>query len=354
MEAFLHAHLSRRQNANDITLGAHDPSEPRLYERPSAKHSRPEQEGISPRQISARNGRSSARQLLSPDKVRPMSRQARSGRRESTRQDGRTSGSAARSALRQDDLRELFARWQQDRDHAARDKLVDRFLPLARSLARRYTGAHEPFEDLLQVASYGLLKALDRFDADRGTAFSSFAVPTIVGELKRYFRDLGWSAHVPRGAQELALKVQRAQEKLTTKTGRSPTVDELAQYLEVSIEDVLEGLEATAAHHASSLDAPHDDGDGESGTLADTLGQQDASFQLVEDATTVAAALQTLSERQRRVLQLRFFEDRTQTEIAKQIGVSQMQISRIQRRAITTLKELTLPETPVANDPTPA
>ena len=221
-------------------------------------------------------------------------------------------------------------------------------MPLARKLARRYTGAHEPFEDLLQVASYGLLKALDRFDVDRGAAFSSFAVPTIVGELKRYFRDLGWAAHVPRGAQELALKAQRAQDKLTTKTGRSPTVAELAQYLELSTEDVLEGLEAAAAHHSSSLDAPYDDGDGESGTLADTLGQDDAGLQLVEHAATVAAAMQTLSERERQVVHLRFFEDRTQSEIAEQIGVSQMQISRILRGAIARLSELTLSETPVA------
>jgi RNA polymerase sigma-B factor len=227
-------------------------------------------------------------------------------------------------------------------------------LPLARKLARRYSGAHEPFEDLMQVASYGLLKALDRFDLDRGTAFSSFAVPTIVGELKRYFRDLGWSAHVPRGAQELALKVHSAQERLTTQTGRSPSVAELAQYLELSIEDVLEGLEAAAAEHSSSLDAPHDDGNGESGTLADTFGQPDARLQLVEDATTVAAAMQTLSERERQVLHLRFFEDRTQSEIAKQIGVSQMQISRILRRAIATLTERTLAESAIARDEAPA
>jgi RNA polymerase sigma-B factor len=266
------------------------------------------------------------------------------------RQLTRAFGSRTRSALGSAEQRELFARWQQDRDQAARDELVERFLPLARKLARRYTVAHEPFEDLLQVASYGLLKALDRFDVGRGNAFSSFAVPTIVGELKRYFRDLGWSVHVPRGAQELALKVQRAQEKLTTHTGRSPTVGELAQYLELSIEDVLEGLEAAAAHHSSSLDAPRDDGDGEPVTLVDTFGQDDAGLQLVEDATTVAAAMQTLSERERRVLHLRFFEDRTQSEIAEQIGVSQMQISRILRGAIARLSELTLSETPVAGD----
>ena len=282
-----------------------------------------------------------------------MSRQAPSGLRESARQRSRPSGSAARSALRRVDSPQLFVRWQQDRDHAAREELVDRFLPLARKLARRYTGAHEPFEDLMQVASYGLLKALDRFDADRGTAFSSFAVPTIVGELKRYFRDLGWSAHVPREAQELALNVQRAQEKLATKTGRSPTVAALAQYLELSVEDVLEGLEAAQAHHSSSLDTPHDDSDGEPGTLVDTFGQQDAGFQLVEDLTTVATALQTLSERDRHVLHLRFVQDRTQREIAEQIGLSQMQISRILRRAIATLSELTQPET-AANDEAPA
>jgi RNA polymerase sigma-B factor len=279
-----------------------------------------------------------------------MSRQEPSGLRSFTRQRGRAPGSAARTALRGDESRQLFARWQHDRDQAARDELVDRFLPLARKLARRYTGANEPFDDLFQVASYGLLKALDRFDPDRGTAFSSFAVPTIVGELKRYFRDLGWSAHVPRGAQELALKVQRAHEQLTTKTGRSPTVVELAQFLELSTEDALEGLEAAAAHHSSSLDVPRDDGDGESGTMADTLGREDTGFRLVEDATSVLTAMQMLSERERQVLQLRFFGDRTQIEIAKEIGVSQMQISRILRRAIATLNELTLP---VAEDQAP-
>src|SRR5690348_4086467 len=121
---------------------------------------------------------------------------------------------------------ELFRRWQVDGDQRAREQLVERFLPLARKLARRYSGAHEPFDDLLQVASLGLVKAIDRFDTSRGTAFSSFAVPTILGELKRYFRDLGWSVHVPRGAQERALKVQEAQERLTTRTGRPPTVDD--------------------------------------------------------------------------------------------------------------------------------
>src|ERR1700729_1451348 len=159
-------------------------------------------------------------------------------------------------AIARTDSAELFTRWQQHGDRSARDELVTRFLPLARKLARRYAGAREPFEDLLQVASLGLVKAVDRFDADRGTAFSSFAVPTILGELKRYFRDLGWAVHVPRGAQELAMKVEEAQHRLNSKTGRSPTVQQLAEYLELSIEDVLEALETSRAHHASSLDAP--------------------------------------------------------------------------------------------------
>jgi RNA polymerase sigma-B factor len=147
---------------------------------------------------------------------------------------------------------ELFVRWQEHGERSARDELVRRFLPLARKLARRYNGAREPFDDLLQVASLGLVKAVDRYDLERGTAFSSFAVPTILGELKRYFRDLGWAVHVPRGAQELAIKVEEAQQRLTTRTGRVPTVTELAQFLEIQIEDVLDALETARAHHAKA------------------------------------------------------------------------------------------------------
>src|SRR5690348_7613202 len=154
------------------------------------------------------------------------------------------------------DAAQLFARWQDQGDQLAREELVQRFLPLARKLARRYSGAREPFDDLLQVASLGLVKAIDRFDSTRGTAFSSFAVPTILGELKRYFRDLGWAVHVPRGAQELALKVQAAEQAISPRLGRTPTADELALYMEVSVEQVIDGLEAAAAHHATSLEEP--------------------------------------------------------------------------------------------------
>ncbi len=235
----------------------------------------------------------------------------------------------------------LFARWQQHRDQRAREELVARFLPLARKLARRYSGAHEPFDDLLQVASLGLVKAIDRYDTSRGTAFSSFAVPTILGELKRYFRDLGWSVHVPRGAQELALKVEDGRQQLMTRTGRPPSVQELALYLELSVEHVLEALETVGAHHTASLDSPREDGDEESGTLADAFGQIDERFELVDAKVTISDAARHLGARERRVLLLRFVEDLTQSQIAEMIGVSQMQVSRILRRALDQLRELT-------------
>ncbi len=244
-------------------------------------------------------------------------------------------------AIARTDSAELFVRWQQRGDRSARDELVTRFLPLARKLARRYAGAREPFEDLLQVASLGLVKAVDRFDAERGTAFSSFAVPTILGELKRYFRDLGWSVHVPRGAQEMALKVEEAQQQLTTKTGRPPSVPELAQYLEMSVEDVLDALETAGAHHSTSLDAPREDGEGDSGSLADAFGQEDERYELVDASVTIAASAHQLTARERHVLALRFVQDMTQTQIADEIGVSQMQVSRILRRALARLREVT-------------
>jgi RNA polymerase sigma-B factor len=236
---------------------------------------------------------------------------------------------------------ELFVRWQEAGDQRAREELVERFLPLARTLARRYAGAREPFDDLLQVASLGLVKAINRFDVNRGAAFSSFAVPTILGELKRYFRDLGWSVHVPRGAQERALQVQEAQERLSTRTGRPPTVGELAEYLEFDVEDVLDALETSAAHHSTSLDAPREDRDDESGSLVDQLGDEDQRYELVEETAAISVAARELSARERRVLALRFVSDMTQTQIAREIGVSQMQVSRILRRALRRLRELT-------------
>jgi RNA polymerase sigma-B factor len=241
------------------------------------------------------------------------------------------------------DVEELFVRWQTQRDRGALDELVERYLPLARKLARRYAG-REPYDDLVQVASVGLLKALERFDPQRGNAFSSFAVPTILGELKRYFRDTGWFAHVPRGAQELALKVEEAKAQLSAKTGRSPTVQELAQHLAVNVDEVVEALEAASAHHAASLDSPVRNMEGEKETLADTVGAEDQRFENVDALATIGAAADELPETDRLALHLYYLEDWTQSQIAEEIGVSQMQTSRILRRALDRVRELTEPD----------
>jgi RNA polymerase sigma-B factor len=240
-----------------------------------------------------------------------------------------------------DDPTSLFERWQQEGDAAAREELVQRFMPLARSLARRYDRSSEPYEDLLQVASLGLLKALDRFDPERGHPFASFAVPTILGEMRRYFRDSGWSLHVPRGAQERALKVRDAQEHLTNRRGHAPTVNQLAEYLEWDTEDVIGALQAIQAYEALSLDAPRPGAEEGAATYGDTVGGTDVRYELVELDATVTAALKHIPERERLILRMRFVEDLTQTEIAQRVGVSQMQVSRLLRRSLEQLRTLT-------------
>lgn len=250
-----------------------------------------------------------------------------------------------------DDVTELFERWQQHRDSGAREALLARFMPLARSLARRYDRSSEPFEDLLQVASLGLLKAFDRFDAGRGYPFPSFAVPTILGEMRRYFRDSGWSVHVPRGAQERALKVRDAQERLTNDRGRAPTVNQLAQYLELDTEEVIDALQAIQAYDALSLDSPRPGGDGEANAVSygETFGSEDEHYELAELSATVGSVLRHIPERERLILRLRFVEDLTQTEIARRVGISQMQVSRLLRRSLDQLRTLTQP--PVDDSP---
>jgi RNA polymerase sigma-B factor len=237
---------------------------------------------------------------------------------------------------------ELFVRWTKDRDVPARDTLIERFLPLARKLARRYAGSNEPYDDLVQVASLGLVKAVERFDPERGFAFTSFAVPTIVGELKRYFRDAGWALHVDRSAQERARKIAEARREVSSRQGRSPTVPELAEYLECSEEEVLEGLQAAEAYDTVSLDAPAR-GENETVRRLDTLGGEDDRLGRVDDQATVFAAAQHLPERERRILYLRFGEDLTQAEIADRVGVSQMQVSRLLCKSVKRLQDLIQP-----------
>jgi RNA polymerase sigma-B factor len=239
------------------------------------------------------------------------------------------------------DSRRLFLRWQRDRDPIAREALVEMYMPLTRGLARRYGRSSEPFEDLLQVASLGLLKALDRYDADRGYPFPSFAVPTILGEMRRYFRDSGWAVHVPRGSQERALRVRDAQERLANERGHAPTVNQLAQYLELDTEHVIDALQAIQAYETVSLDAPRPRSDGEVVAYGDTLGRDDERYELVELDATVKAVLGHIPARERLILRMRFVDDLTQTEIAQRVGISQMQVSRLLRRSLEQLRALT-------------
>jgi RNA polymerase sigma-B factor len=222
---------------------------------------------------------------------------------------------------------------------AAREALARRYLPLARRLARRYAHTSEPEEDLFQVAAMALLKAIDRFDPNRGSGFVAFAIPTILGELRRYFRDCAWSVHVPRRAQEQVLAVGEASERLTTAHGRPPTAQQLAEYLETSLEEVLEALQAGQAYATHSLDAPAAPlADEAERTLAQTLGAEETGYELIEAAATVGCAVRSLSERDLRLLRMRFGEELTQNEIAARMGISQMQVSRLLRRAIERLR----------------
>jgi RNA polymerase sigma-B factor len=214
--------------------------------------------------------------------------------------------------------------------------MVERHLGLARHLALRYADSGEPFEDLVQVASIGLVKAVDRFDPERGVAFSTFAVPTILGELRRHFRDRGWAIHVPRDLKEAALRVDRA---IAAHPGRPPTPAELAKATGFTVEEVLDAMEAGGAHRALSLDAPTgNDDDGAPSTIVDQLGDEDDELSRARDRATIARLSSVLDEREREILRLRFEEDLTQTEIGERVGVSQMHVSRLIRSALTRMR----------------
>jgi RNA polymerase sigma-B factor len=232
----------------------------------------------------------------------------------------------------------LLVRYHRSGDLDARDELVVRFMPLARQLAGRYRHAGEPLEDLVQVACVGLIKAVDRYDPERGNGFTRYAVPTMLGEIKRHFRDKGWSVHVPRATQELVLKVGEALGALPAKLGRSPTARDIAAAVNAPVEDVLEAMEAATAYEAVSLDAPRSGGREEEGwTLAESLSEDEHGYELVEIGETLRGTLEALPPRERLILRLRFEEDLTQAEIAEQIGVSQMHVSRLLRRSLDRL-----------------
>jgi RNA polymerase sigma-B factor len=250
--------------------------------------------------------------------------------------DDRTAAQESRAARARAD-RALLERAHRG-DQEARTQLVGRFLPLARQLARRYQRAGEPLDDLIQVASLGLLKAIDRFDPARETAFSSFAVPTILGELKRHFRDRGWSVRVPRDLQELAVRLEPVGEELSRELGRAATPAEIAERTGTTLEQVLEAREAAGAYRAVSLDRPRED-DEEGEGLGAAFGIEDPGFDNAEDSATIERLMRVLTEREREVLRLRFAEDLTQAEIGERVGVSQMHVSRIIRQAINRLQD---------------
>jgi RNA polymerase sigma-B factor len=245
---------------------------------------------------------------------------------------GRTKATDASDAHR-------LARYHRDRRPEDREWLVRRYLPLARHIAARYSGGSEPLDDLEQVASLGLLKAIDRYDPDRGASFSSYAVPTIAGEVRRYFRDHTWSLRVPRDVQEMAVRVPKVEPELQHELGRAPTAAELANRLGCTVEVLLEARDAAGANRMASLDAPVSAEDG-GASLADLLGAEDGRMGAVERVMTLDAALDCLPERDRAILKLRFHDELTQSAIGERVGLSQMHVSRVIRQALARLREV--------------
>jgi RNA polymerase sigma-B factor len=259
--------------------------------------------------------------------------------------DGRAAGGAApsrvetspspASPIRFASERDLWQR--RSTDAAAREELVRRYLPLARKLASRYRSATEPYEDLVGVAHYGLLNAVDRFDPARGTPFSGYAAPTILGEIKRHVRDRSWTVRLPRGIHDLLGEIEKASERLRVELQRSPSPQEIAERLGVDVFEILEALDADHNRRTLSFDLPIG-GDDENASMEELIGQHDAGFELAEDRFAIAGALECLDPREREMLRLRFEEDMTQSEIAERAGCSQMHVSRLLRRALGKLR----------------
>ncbi len=220
----------------------------------------------------------------------------------------------------------------------ARDSLVHLHLPLVEHCARRFRNRGEPFEDLVQVGTIGLIKSIDRFDSDRGVEFSTYATPTIIGEIKRYFRDKGWAIRVPRRLQELRMQIGTSSAELTQSLGRSPTPRELAEAIGCTMEEIIEGIESSNAYSTLSLDASDDSDDGGTATMLDALGVDDAGLEHVEIRESIKPLLDRLDPREKRILLLRFFKNMTQSQIAEEIGVSQMHVSRLLNRTLEELR----------------
>jgi len=234
---------------------------------------------------------------------------------------------------------ELLRAYHVRGDASARDKLVELNLPLARAIARRYAGRGEQLDDLVQVASIGLIKAIDRFDLERGVELTTYATPNIIGEIKRHFRDKGWSVRVPRGLQELNVQLSRLIEQLTVQLGRSPTIAELAKAANVEEEEVLEALESGRAYSSLSLSTGGGgDDDGDLDPL-ESIGTEEHAYEVSEDRAVLAPGFRVLDDRERKILHLRFFKGLTQSQIAQQVGISQMHVSRLIRRSLEKIRD---------------
>jgi RNA polymerase sigma-B factor len=238
-----------------------------------------------------------------------------------------------------EDTKLLFRRLRETGDPTLREELARLHLPLVEYLAKRFKDRGEPLDDLVQVGSVGLLKAIDRFDLERGVEFSTYATPTIVGELKRYFRDKGWAVRVPRRLQELSLRLNKVVAQLTQDLGRSPTVPEIAKHVGVSEEEVLEALESGQAYSTTSLDAPASNEDDDTPQRLERMGEDDVALDNLEYFASLAPLIEQLPEREREILYLRFFRGMTQSKIAEHVGISQMHVSRLLTRILEFLRE---------------
>jgi RNA polymerase sigma-B factor len=232
----------------------------------------------------------------------------------------------------------LLRRYHEQGDLRAREQLIEQYMSLVRSLARRYSYRGEQFDDLVQIGAIGLIKAIDRFDINRGVELTTYATPNIIGEIKRHFRDKGWAVRVPRGLQELHARLSKLIENLTVEQGRSPTIPELAQAAGVEEEEVLEALEAGRAYTSLSLSQGSDSEDGEALDPLETLGELEHEYEVSEDRAVLEPGFRKLDPRERQILHLRFFDGLTQSQIAQQIGISQMHVSRLIRRALEKIR----------------
>jgi RNA polymerase sigma-B factor len=234
----------------------------------------------------------------------------------------------------------LLRKYHEEGDLAAREQLIEQYMSLVRSLARRYSYRGEQLDDLVQIGSIGLIKAIDRFDLTRGVELTTYATPNIIGEIKRHFRDKGWSVRVPRGLQELNVQLSRLMEQLTVQLGRSPTIAELAKASGSPEEDVLEALESGRAYSSLSLSSGGGGGDGDEDLdPLESIGTEEHQYEVSEDRAVLAPGFKALDERERKILQLRFFDGLTQSQIAQQVGISQMHVSRLIRRALEKIRE---------------